>query len=784
MKNIGIHHTPKKNYICFSYFNAITKMNVKLFFSILLFCAFASIQNIEAQNLDFVRQNEVSVEVNGKALKYPWIGGFNNPQFSEVDLNNDGILDLFVFDRASNSHRTFTHSGVGGASGYEYAPELEGNFPELDSWALMLDYDCDEVPDIFTSNSNGIRIYKGSYTMDSKISFQFILDKLTYDIVNEIFVSEFDIPAISDINNDGDIDILTFNITGGFIEYFENLAVENNAACGELSNFEMASSCWGGTYENFFDRTLTLDTCAEDGKKEIPIAPYKAGTVHPGSTLLAIDLDGDIDKDIILGDIAFSSMTMAMNGGTPDFANMMSQDTLFPSNTIPINTTTFPAAFSIDYNRDGKKDLLVSPNAAAQSNHFQCISYYTNIGTDTNHSYSLQTNLLMVDETIDVSAYSRPTFFDHNGDGLLDLVIGNEGYEIPVSEFSSYLKPSLALYENVGTSQQPAFKLVNRDYMEIGTQLFTTQFDPNIESALFYHPTFGDLDNDGDEDLLIGDNMGYVHRFENQPNAQGIAQFVKKTERMPDNTGAALDVKQLASPQLIDVNGDGLLDLISGNHTGKIYYYQNTGTLQNPIFTLQSKEWGAVSVREGTVAEGHAIPYLFKMGDGTFRLLVGNDPGKIYLFSDIEANIDGGPFTLITEQVISSDGLKEASPSIADLDDDGRLDMIIGNLRGGILWYETENIVNIEAPLSETQAITFYPNPATSTLYFDWQKETLSFNAPITVQIYNTLGQLVLTSMIEAEQSELSIEELTTGLYLVEMRVEGALIGGEKLLVK
>ncbi|MGB1242040.1 MAG: hypothetical protein ACPG49_05945, partial [Chitinophagales bacterium] len=345
MKNIGIHHPSKKNYTCFPLFNAITKMNNKLFLSIFLFCVLASMQNVEAQELDFVRQNDVNVEVGGTTLKYPWIGGFNNPQFSEVDLNDDGMLDLFVFDRASDSHRTFIHTGVGGENGYEYAPELEENFPEMENWALMLDYNCDNVPDIFTSNKNGVRIYKGGYNTGSNISFQFVVDKLTYDSTDEIFVSEFDIPAITDINSDGDIDLLTFNVTGGFIEYFENQSVENNAPCGDVSDYQMLSNCWGGTYENFFDRTLTLDTCSMEGKK--------SGTLHPGSTLLAIDLDGDMDKEIILGDISFNSMTMAMNGGTPDFANMMSQDTLFPSNSTSIDITTFPAAFSVDYNRDG-----------------------------------------------------------------------------------------------------------------------------------------------------------------------------------------------------------------------------------------------------------------------------------------------------------------------------------------------------------------------------------------------------------------------------------------------
>ncbi|MEZ4887556.1 MAG: T9SS type A sorting domain-containing protein [Chitinophagales bacterium] len=92
--------------------------------------------------------------------------------------------------------------------------------------------------------------------------------------------------------------------------------------------------------------------------------------------------------------------------------------------------------------------------------------------------------------------------------------------------------------------------------------------------------------------------------------------------------------------------------------------------------------------------------------------------------------------------------------------------------------------VGIEDSFLEKNPISFYPNPATSHLYFDFNKETISFNSSIEVQIYNPLGKLVLTSMVERENPELSIEGLTSGMYLVEMRVEGGWIGSEKLMIE
>ena len=46
------------------------------------------------------------VETDG-ALINPWAGGFNSPQFSEADLNGDGFMDLFSFDRDGNVIKVF-----------------------------------------------------------------------------------------------------------------------------------------------------------------------------------------------------------------------------------------------------------------------------------------------------------------------------------------------------------------------------------------------------------------------------------------------------------------------------------------------------------------------------------------------------------------------------------------------------------------------------------------------------------------------------------------------------
>ena len=102
-----------------------------LLLAALVALAFSS---LKAQTQSFQRLSYPAI-VNGAALQYPFAGGLNAPQFSPVDLNNDGRLDLVVFDRAGNTILTFLNNGAANTSDYAFAPEYACNFPALNDWA-------------------------------------------------------------------------------------------------------------------------------------------------------------------------------------------------------------------------------------------------------------------------------------------------------------------------------------------------------------------------------------------------------------------------------------------------------------------------------------------------------------------------------------------------------------------------------------------------------------------------------------------------------------------------
>ena len=49
-------------------------------------------------NLGFTESDNLNFSFDG-ALRMPTVGGFTNPQFSEIDLNQDGAQDLFLIEQ-------------------------------------------------------------------------------------------------------------------------------------------------------------------------------------------------------------------------------------------------------------------------------------------------------------------------------------------------------------------------------------------------------------------------------------------------------------------------------------------------------------------------------------------------------------------------------------------------------------------------------------------------------------------------------------------------------------
>ena len=288
-------------------------------FITLVFFIFLGIQSFA--QFYFERSNFIEVLKNGSTQDLAWTGGMNYVQFSNIDLDYDGNMDLFVFDRSSNKWMTFLHSGNAGTTEYVYAPEYEGAFPEMTSWVLLRDYNCDGKMDIFAHTSAGIMVWANTGNSGTGLAFEkktdpFIFTLFFTSVVN-LYVSSGDIPAIEDIDGDGDLDVLTFGTSGSTVEYHKNLSMEMYGVCDSLV-YEMRNQCWGRFTESSTSNSVNLwdtltypcdgSTVANPERPEMVSDEINYELIgstdrarHVGSTLLAFDNNGDTIMDLLLG---------------------------------------------------------------------------------------------------------------------------------------------------------------------------------------------------------------------------------------------------------------------------------------------------------------------------------------------------------------------------------------------------------------------------------------------------------------------------------------------------
>lgn len=672
---------------------------------------------------------------NDAALPSPWAGGLNACQFGRIDVDGDGKKDLLVFDRHGNRLSCFINKGDAGEIRFVLDNSYVAHFPHLTDWVVFADYDGDGRDDIFTYSKGwaGMKVFRNISV--EQVEFELVVSPYLTSWQGggevNLLATNADYPAIVDLDGDGDLDILTFGVLGTFIEKHRNLSVERFGHRDSLV-FERTDHCWGRVAESEEDNVMYLDTCLF-GKSLI----VNDGFRHRGATLAVRDLTGNGLPDLLLADVDYPNLVLLKNGGTPENALMVSQVTDFPENT-PIHLPSMPVPFFTDVDNDGVDDMLVSP---FDPNPMACVGQnsvwlYLNKGTNHNPDFQLYTKSFLQDQMIDVGTGAYPVFADVDGDGLTDLVIGSIGdmdstyYNNGVLQ--THRSAQLAWYKNIGTRQNPVFQLYDRDFGGLSAL-----------KTMGLVPTFGDLNDDGRLEMLVGTAEGRLLRFD--------ADF-----NLVDDDFLHFD-KAWSTPCLFDVDGDGVLDIVVGDESGKLAFYQGVMQGNETQFSFVTDSWGGVDVCDHTASYfGYSVPMLFRKGNEVV-LAVGSEQGKMFLFKDL-----GGVFTDVSnhwsDYVCGFEnrfGLRSAA-ALADLNDDGTLEMVVGNFSGGLELLNGNIAVNQGVEELLESDFLVYPNPA---------QGLVTIEGIGLLKVSNLLGQTVLTREIDGRTSI----ALPRGFWLVRL---------------
>lgn len=717
-------------------------------FSLGLIAGLFSMASVQAQfNMGYQPWENVPVTVNNNQLPSPWAGGFNAPQFSTVDFDLDGQLDLFVFDRQGNVVKTFLYGGTPNATDFTHAPQYESSWPKLDGFALFADYNGDGKQDLFTYELGSITAYRN----DSDTEF-----KLTKAVRNQLPVLEgnlrlpmpllpIDMPSFIDADNDGDLDIFAFGSgsvgVSNAVTWYRNLSRERYGHSDSLV-FEIGTECWGQFTESFSTNEITTGVgCKRNGSINR----------HAGSNLLVLDLNDDGLNDVLIGDISNRNVIQLTNEGDQQTATMAPlQDTAFPSNSVSVDLTLFPGMYSLDANHDNKRDLIVAQSQFDGGENLTCSWFYTNISNNAEDEYSFTTDQFLVDEMIEVGASSVPVLVDLNGDGLLDILVGTQGL---IQTGGDYIA-GLHLYLNVGTAQQPAFELSTTDFDQLTNLLL---------SAL--HPALGDLDNDGDLDMVLGESQGTLLYFERTGAPGDLVQFTLMNASLGN-----IDVGLYSAPTLVDLDQDQDLDLLVGNRGGTLDYFENTGSASSPSFaaTPTIEDFGGIDV-EPLCCEGFSKPWVTSTMDSSNDryLFVGAKNGRTVLYGPLPSNpnFDMNLVLSRVDSIVTSQ--TRTAITGADLNGDGKTELMLGEYGGGIKLMR--NLIMAPLGIQPVQPlnIKLFPNPVKEQLTVRWEQDG---NAA-TIRIVDLLGRVQFEEAVQTQESETTIDlqHLPSGAYILQL---------------
>ncbi|MEO0741011.1 MAG: FG-GAP-like repeat-containing protein [Bacteroidota bacterium] len=472
-------------------------------------------------------------------------------------------------------------------------------------------------------------------------------------------------PQLVDVDGDGDLDLFVQEYTGE-IMFFENTGTP-------------ATPTFTFRDERFQD----LDV---------------------GEWYRFADLDGDGDPDL-LGERRYSYVKAYLNessGSEPRFRSIT--DTLLTTDGTPLFADRQNILNIADLDCDGRLDLFLGRIDGT-------VSRYESIGTDEEGlpRFRLVTDRFEGIEIIGqfgqpeggnpVPGRSLPNvpganipgggmtpdgslpggsmhgantlaFADVDGDGDPDLLWGD------------FFEPSLLLIENRGTCARPNLRSVPLPF----------PLDNPISTTGYNAPAKGDLDSDGDLDLLVGvlggafnanrstiDNLLYYERTDDG--------YRLRTERFL----SMLDVGAESTPALGDLDGDGDLDLLIANkldpdstETSRVVRFENVGRPGAPAFQLAD----TLALPVGY----HYAPALGDLdGDGDLDLVLGTWKNRLLLYrNDPTAGEGAERFVLATDAIAQIDRGSNTVPALADLDDDGDLDLVVGESSGELNLFRNE----------------------------------------------------------------------------------------------
>ena len=466
-----------------------------------------------------------------------------------------------------------------------------------------------------------------------------------------------------------------------------------------------------------------------------------------------------------------------------------------PAQISPFGLTS-PSLYSFstskDLDGDGDYDILIAQYGG--------YAYYENIGTASAPSFATPVADPFGLTYSSVYITSFPELADIDGDGDYDLIS------------STVFNSAIQYFENTGTATAPAFAAP-----------VTNPFGL-VQGYGYSVPALGDLDGDGDLDLLYAENGGTLNYCENT----GTATAPAFAAPVADPFGVVPGYSFTVFPKLVDIDGDGDLDIAYGYADAGTYIHENTGSASSPVFGAAMLDPFGLEGSASSVYLEFASPVFVDMdGDGDVDAMQGGylyPAGFVYQAQNAPpVSADTSVYTIkntaytfsVDDFPYTDDSPTPTSMTVVSLPSDGMLDVSgTAVLAGDVIMaadipnltftpdtdyvgstafifsmqddFSSSNvhimIINVDAPASvanvlEDAQMVLAPNPVSD--YLRVAVTGIEPSVSATLSIRDISGKVVHQEVVEPAQwnnKTIATSNLTNGVYFLTIETQEGIL--------
>ncbi|MFH1718307.1 MAG: dockerin type I domain-containing protein [Planctomycetota bacterium] len=362
--------------------------------------------------------------------------------------------------------------------------------------------------------------------------------------------------------------------------------------------------------------------------------------------------------------ILFALISNSGEGLASDSPLNLGPEELVRADGMDITVPGYSVPSFEDWNGDNLKDLIIGEGEGFGD---AKVRVYINIGTESDPQFSdyfyAQSN--GTDLTCPASGcmgcFPRPLYWD--ADARKDLLIGQADGTVKI-------------FFNTGIIEEPTF--------DGGRNVQVDSPAANLAVVGRATPAFLDWNNDRKTDLVVGALDGRIHIYLNCGCGGAVPpSFNTSTTAgifvLEDGMDLVVPSKR-SSPQILDLDGDGKKDILTGNTDGQLLFYRNVGTDAEPVFSGYSP-MTSDGVPIDLPGSPRSRPFVcYWTGDGYPDVLIGAGDGKIHLYRgiptpgdlDTDGDVDFTDFAVFAACWHYSGDEK---CSFADLTGDGKVDI-------------------------------------------------------------------------------------------------------------